>query len=86
MSKLTVFLGVLVFLVAVGTVFQFFGRYQYVVVGHIVWRIDRLTNESCRIVQQQCAPPPTSTSTSTSISTSTSTRLGRAPHSLPKKT
>lgn len=85
-NKLTVFLGILLFVVALGTIFQFFGRYQYVVVGRTVWRIDRLTNQSCRIVQQRCAPPPISTSTSPSLSTSTSTKVLGPTRSQPKKT
>ena len=73
MSKLIVFVGVLLFLGAFGAAFQLFGRYNYVVDGQTVWRVDRLTNHSCLMVQQQCVIPTHNPSTSTSLSTSTST-------------
>lgn len=73
MNKLILFVGVLLFLGAFGAAFQLFGRYDYVVDGQTVWRVDRLSNRSCLMVQQQCIIPTHSPSTSTSLSTSTST-------------
>jgi hypothetical protein len=86
-NRIAVFLGLLVFLVGMAGVFQMFGRYQYVVVGQGVWRIDRLTNSSCRVVNGHCAPPPSSISTSTSTSTSISPKLiGHPARGQPKRT
>ena len=73
MNKLILFVGVLLFLGAFGAAFQLFGRYNYMVDGQTIWRVDRLTNQSCLMVQEQCVIPTHSPSTSTSLSTSTST-------------
>lgn len=65
--------------------FQFFFRYEYVTTNGVVWRIDRLTQQSCRMDGLECAVPSkpkfsTSTSTSTSLSTSVSLKTA-----VPKK-
>ena len=55
--------------------FQLFFRYQYITTNGIVWRIDRLSQQSCRIEGAECVDPSKpkfSTSTSTSTSTSVS--------------
>lgn len=70
-------------LAALAVVFQFFLRYEYVVRGPVLWRIDRVTREACRIVRTQvdCSDDShsSSPSTSTSVSTSTSTIVVRIP-------
>ncbi len=59
-------------------VFQLFFRYQYFDNNGALWRIDRLTQQTCRvdITRNRCITPQQitkfSTSTSTSLSTSTS--------------
>ncbi len=85
MNKLILFFGALVFVVVLGAAFQLFGRYEYAVDGQAVWRIDRLTNQSCRVVQQRCIIPKPSTSISTSLSTSTSIRVGHGVTAQSKK-
>jgi len=59
--------------------FQLFFRYQYVSANGLTWRVDRLTQKTCRlsIGQMPCATstPSATVSTSTSISTSTSTSV-----------
>ena len=71
-------------LYAAGTVvlflfaFQFFLRYQYVSANGRVWRVDRLTQQTCRMEGAECVDPSQpkfSTSTSTSTSTSLSVDL-----------
>lgn len=65
--------------------FQLFFRYQYIETNGTVWRIDRLTQQSCRMAGPACltpAKPTFSTSTSTSTSLSTSVSLKSA---VPKK-
>ena len=64
--------------------FQFFLRYEYVTTDGAVWRIDRLTQRSCRMEGARCVVPPkpkfsvsTSTSTSTSTSVSAKTLLSK---------
>lgn len=55
--------------------FQLFLRYQYVTTNGAVLRIDRLTQQSCRMEGAECVAPSKpkfSTSTSTSLSTSPS--------------
>jgi hypothetical protein len=60
-------------------VFQFFFRYQYVEKQGVLWRVDRLTQQTCRLSTAQpgcaAASPSTSLSTSTALSTSTSTSV-----------
>ena len=65
-------IGVLVLLVVLAVDFQVFFRYDYIEAGGVQWRIDRLTNEKCHLVNgsYDCAALPPSTSTSTSTSTS----------------
>lgn len=61
--------------------FQLFFRYQYMSVNGRVWRVDRLTQQTCRMEGAECiAPskPKFSTSLSTSLSTSTSVSLKSA--------
>lgn len=56
--------------------FQFFFRYQYIQTNGVVWRIDRLTQQSCRMNGSVCfAPAKPKFSTSTSVSTSLSTSV-----------
>jgi len=55
--------------------FQLFLRYQYVPTNGAVFRIDRLTQQTCRMDGAECVDPSKpkfSTSTSTSTSTSVS--------------
>ena len=56
-------------------VFQIFLRYEYIQRGPVLWRIDRVTREVCRIngADVDCSGKPHSFSTSVSTSTSTST-------------
>jgi hypothetical protein len=59
--------------------FQLFFRYEYLSSGSMVYRIDRITHQVCRVVNGliDCAPrekKSPSTSTSTSLSTSTAIR------------
>lgn len=63
--------------------FQFFLRYEYVTTNGAVMRIDRLTQQSCRMDGAECVAPSTPKfSTSTSTSTSTSISLdSKAPKS-----
>jgi hypothetical protein len=55
--------------------FQLFFRYQYVTANGLTWRIDRLTQQTCRlsIGEMPCAPSTPSATVSNSVSTSTST-------------
>jgi hypothetical protein len=55
-------------------VFQLFFRYAYVNADGKLWRIDRLTQQSCVVTigHAVCDPVPVSTSISTSTSTSLS--------------
>lgn len=59
--------------------FQLFFRYQYLDANGVTWRIDRLTQQTCKvgIGEAQCAPstPSATVSTSTSTSTSVSTSV-----------
>jgi hypothetical protein len=73
-------------LALLAVVFQVFLRYDYVVRGAELWRIDRVTTQVCRVAGTgvDCADSARSTSTSTSPSLSTSTsaallRLQRKP-------
>jgi divalent metal cation (Fe/Co/Zn/Cd) transporter len=54
-------------------IFQTGMRYRYERLGGILWRVDQITNQRCRVLGSavDCAPLQ-STSTSTSKSTSTS--------------
>lgn len=62
-------------LVAAFFIFQLFFRYQYLETNGALWRVDRLTQQTCQvnIGQARCATsPPTHPTISTSVSTSTS--------------
>ena len=61
-------------LAILAAVFQFFLRYQYIEQRGVVWRIDRVTHQKCRLVngRANCSAKPPSSSVSTSLSTSTS--------------
>ena len=63
-------------------VFQFFLRYEYIHKGSVLWRVDRLTRQVCRVAtgaRLDCSNrQSTSLSVSPSLSTSTSTGLGVA--------
>ncbi len=50
-------------------------RYSYVVSNGVVWRVDRFSEQACRVTHDgvDCSPLPPSKSKSTSLSTSTST-------------
>lgn len=89
-TKLAVVLGALGFLILFGVCVQFFARYQYVVENGVVWRIDRLTQQACRVTygHANCALPSSrSVSTSTSLSTSPTLKAGIGlRHGVPKKT
>ncbi len=74
-AKLMFGVGLLGFAAFCALAIQVFARYQYVVDNGVVWRIDRITRQACRVIQGRvnCAPPPRSASTSISISPSLST-------------
>jgi hypothetical protein len=57
--------------------FQFFIRYSYIEMGHTVLRVDRVTQQTCLVVngRPDCDAKPASVSPSLSTSTSTSTSL-----------
>ncbi len=92
MPAFAAILGIGGALIAFAVAFQLFFRYQYLENDGALWRIDRLTQEICRVSvggarcepDSQGAPAAskfsTSTSTSTSISTSLSAKLA-----LPKR-
>ena len=67
----------------VAAVFQYYVRYRYERLGGILWRVDQLTNQRCRVIGDNvdCNPPSSvSTSTSTSLSTSTSVSVRALAH------
>jgi hypothetical protein len=71
--------AIVLFLIA----FQFLFRYQYLTTNGRVWRIDRLTQQTCRIDGAKCIAPvkpkfSTSTSTSTSLSTSVDVKVPKS--------
>ena len=74
-AKLTLGVGLLGFAAFCAIAIQVFARYQYVVDNGVVWRIDRITQQACRVVQGRvnCAAPVRSASTSISVSPSIST-------------
>lgn len=74
-TKLSLGVGLLGFAAFCALVIQIFARYQYVVDNGVVWRIDRITQQACRVAQNRvdCAAPLRSTSTSISVSPSVST-------------
>ena len=75
--------------VAVALIFQLFFRYEFIQNQGTLWRVDRLTQQTCQVSigQADCTPgsdsgspasgggPSTSTSTSTSLSTSVNLKL-----------
>jgi hypothetical protein len=73
-AALRVGLCVIAALAILAAVFQFFLRYQYIEQRGVVWRIDRVTQQKCRLVNghADCSAKPPSTSVSTSVSTSIS--------------
>jgi hypothetical protein len=80
-------LGALLFIAVLGACVQLFARYQYIMDNGVVWRVDRITHQVCRIVQGgvNCTPPSRSRSVSTSPSTSLSTSLSGALHGPVRK-
>jgi len=74
-TKISLGLGLLGFAAFCALVIQLFARYQYVVDNGVVWRVDRITQQACRVAQARadCAAPLRSTSTSISVSPSVST-------------
>ncbi|HVR45585.1 MAG TPA: hypothetical protein VMT95_02905 [Candidatus Binatia bacterium] len=87
-AKLTLGVGLLGFAAFCALAIQVFARYQYVVDNGTVWRIDRITQQACRVVQKRvnCAAPVHSGSTSTSISVSPSMSTSSHLFVLKKKT
>ncbi len=77
-------------LIAMLVIFQLFFRYQYIETDGVLLRVDRITQQTCRMTlgKADCTAdaadtkPKFSTSTSTSTSLSTSVSLKPA---LPKK-
>ncbi len=87
-AKLVLGIGFLGFAAFCALAVQVFARYQYVVDNGVVWRIDRITQQACRVIQSRvnCAAPARSTSTSISISPSLSTSSNSHRIVLRKKT
>lgn len=87
-AKLTLGVGLLGFAAFCALAIQVFARYQYVVDNGTVWRIDRITQQACRVVQNRvnCAAPVHSISTSSSISVSPSMSTSSHLFVLKKKT
>jgi hypothetical protein len=88
-SWIAFILGALVFIAVLAACIQLFVRYQYMLDNGVVYRIDRITHQVCRVVQGgvNCAPPSRSRSVSTSVSPSLSTSVsGTAGHPARKKT
>src|SRR5580692_6514131 len=66
-----VVLGALVLIAVLVSLFQLFMRYEYVIDDHgVVWRIDRLTQETCRVIHSVVRCGPLSPSKSTRLSPS----------------
>ena len=68
-------LGALALIALLVTFFQLFLRYDYVIDNHGgIWRIDRLTQQPCRVIQGvvHCGPLSSSKSVSKSLSISPS--------------
>ncbi len=83
-AKLALGVGFVGFVAFCAIIIQIFARYQYIVDNGVVWRVDRFTQQTCRVIQGRasCGPPPRSTSTSISVSPSLSTS---AHLSVPRK-
>ncbi len=64
--------------IAAFLIFQFFFRYAYVNADGKLWRIDRLTQQSCVVTVGHAVCVEVSKSVSTSTSTSTSLSLSAA--------
>lgn len=66
-------------------IFQFFVRYSYIQIGHNVLRVDRVTQQTCLVVngRPDCESRRPSPSVSLSTSTSTSTSLSPGPSHKP---
>ncbi|HEY6325814.1 MAG TPA: hypothetical protein VIW73_04770 [Candidatus Cybelea sp.] len=81
-AKLTLGMGLLGFAAFCALAIQVFARYQYVVDNGVVWRIDRITQQTCRVVQNRvnCAAPVRSISTSSSSSISVSPSISTSSH------
>jgi hypothetical protein len=64
----------LMLVVSIALLFELFFRYDYVERDGMRWKIDRLTQRTCRLKDNnlRCAPISPSKSTSTSLSTSLS--------------
>lgn len=86
-GKLSLGIGLLGFAAFCAIIIQVFARYQYVVDNGVVWRIDRITQQACRVVQNRvnCAAPVRSNSNSTSISVSPSVSTSSHVFVLKKK-
>lgn len=89
-AKLTLGVGLLGFAAFCALAIQIFARYQYVVDNGVVWRIDRITQQACRVIRNRvnCAAPVHSGSISTSSSISVSPSMSTSSHLfvLKKKT
>jgi hypothetical protein len=81
-SAFAVIVGALAMIALLVAFFQLFLRYDYVIDNHGgIWRIDRLTQQSCRVIHAvvHCGPLSSSKSVSKSfsISPSISTSVNR---------
>jgi len=67
-------LGALALIAILVAIFQLFVRYDYVIDNGVVWRIDRLTQQPCRVIHAvvHCGPLSSSKSASKSLSISPS--------------
>jgi hypothetical protein len=68
-------LGALALIAILGALFQFFLRYDYAIDSQgAIWRVDRLTQQSCRVIHAvvHCGPLSSSKSVSKSFSLSPS--------------
>jgi hypothetical protein len=73
----------LVLIAVLVALFQLFMRYEYLIDDRgVVWRIDRLTEESCRVIHSvvRCGPLSPSKSISISPSKSKSTSISVSRH------
>ncbi len=67
--------------------FQLFFRYQYLEANGVTWRVDRLTQQTCKVAigEAQCTPSAPAATVSTSTSTSTSTSMSLSVKAIDRK-
>ena len=65
--------------------FQFFIRYSYIEMGHTVLRVDRVTQQTCLVVNGRPDCDADAPSISPSLSTSTSTSTSLSPGAAQKR-